>query len=90
MKRIPTITENTCFGDLLGDPRLADTLKPLIKSYLHIEKEEKSKASAADTEKMYMEWLRYTPLRGVVNMGDGSFDHEKLAKVIQALQNKIS
>ncbi len=90
MKRIPAITENTCFGDLLGDPRLADTLKPLIKSYLHIEKEEKSKASAADTEKMYMEWLRYTPLRGVVNMGDGSFDHEKLAKVIQALQNKIS
>ena len=89
MKRTLTITENTCFGDLFGDPRLTDTLKPLVKSYLHIDKEEKNKASS-DVEKKYQEALMYAPLRGVVNMGDGTFDHEKLSKVIQALQNKIN
>lgn len=90
MKRTPTITENTCFGDLFGDPRLSETLKPLVRSYLHIDREEKTKGSSADIEKKYQEGLRYAPLRGVVNMGDGTYDHEKLAKVIQALQNKIS
>ncbi len=89
VKRIPTITENTCFGDIMNDPRLTDAIKPLLKSYLHIEQEDKPKSSNAAYEKLYQEYLKYAPLRGVVAMGDGTYDHEKLAKAIKTLQSKL-
>ncbi len=90
IKRVPVITENTCFGDLMGDPKVADILRPLVNSYLHIDKKEKTKASDAANDKMYQEILRFAPLRGVISLGDGEYDHEKLAKVITALQSKLT
>ena len=81
-----TITENTCFGDLLGDPKYADVLKPLINSYLHIDKKEKPKSSDAISDRMAQEMLKFTPLRCVISFGDGEYDHEKLARAIKNLQ----
>ena len=84
-----TISENTCFGDLMGRPELADDLKPLINSYLHVDKKDKSKGTEAISDKMIEEMLRFSPLRGVISFGDGEYDHEKLAKVIKTMQSKI-
>ena len=89
MKRIPTVTENTCIGDLMNDPRLTDILRPVVNSYLHIDKKEKTKSADAINDKMNRELLRFSPLRGVISLGDGEFDHEKLAKVIQMLQSRM-
>ncbi|MCR5747694.1 MAG: glycoside hydrolase family 3 C-terminal domain-containing protein, partial [Lachnospiraceae bacterium] len=78
-QRIPMkISENTCMGDLMGDPRYEEILKPLIRSYMHIDTKEKAKANEAITDKMGQELLKYSPLRGVISMGDGVYDHEKL------------
>ena len=84
-----TITENTCFGDIIGRPELAEDLKPLIDSYMHADKKDKNKGSEAISDKMIEEMLRFSPLRGVISFGDGEYDHEKLAKVIKAMQAKI-
>lgn len=84
-----TISENTCFGDLMGRPELADDLKPLINSYLHVDKKDKSKGTEAISDKMIEEMLRFSPLRGVISFGDGEYDHEKLAKVIKTMQSKL-
>ena len=81
-----TITENTCFGDLLGDPKYADALKPLINSYMHIDKKEKPKSSDAISDRMAQEMLKFIPLRCVISFGDGEYDHEKLARAIKTLQ----
>ena len=83
------ITENTCFGDLMEKPELEEALKPLICSYLHIDKKEKRKAGDLVNDKMTRELLRYSPLRGVISLGDGLYDHEKLARAIKELQSKV-
>ncbi|MBO4336919.1 MAG: glycoside hydrolase family 3 C-terminal domain-containing protein, partial [Lachnospiraceae bacterium] len=88
-KKVPVITENTCFGDLMGDPRVADELRPLVLSYLHLDKKDKAKANDPSNDKKYKEILQFAPLRGVIGMGDGEYDHEKLAKVIKSLQSKL-
>lgn len=88
-KRPMMITENTCVGDLMGDPRLTDELRPLVLSYLHIDKKEKIKAADVVMNKKHQELLKFSPLRGVIGMGDGEYDHEKLAKAIKAMQNKL-
>ena len=85
-KRPMTITENTCFGDLMGDPAFEEVLRPLICSYMHIDKKDKPKTSDAMNEKMATEGLRFAPLRGVICFGEGDYDHEKLARVIKSLQ----
>ena len=33
--------------------------------------------------------LGFSPLRSVISFGDGEYDHEKLAKAIKAMQNKL-
>lgn len=88
-KPVFTITENTCFGDLMQDARLGDILKPLVNSYFHMDKSDKGKGSAAISDKMAGELLRYSPLRGVISFGDGQYDHEELAKAIKAMQNRL-
>ena len=84
------ITENTCFGDLMDIPELADALKPLINSYFHIDKKDKGKAGDAINDKMARELLRFSPLRGVISFGDSEYDHEKLAKVIKVMQERLN
>ncbi|MCR5775578.1 MAG: glycoside hydrolase family 3 C-terminal domain-containing protein, partial [Lachnospiraceae bacterium] len=81
------ITENTCFGDLMGDSRFDEALRPLIRSYLHMDRKDKVRVTDAITDKMGKELLRFSPLRGVISMGDGEYDHKKLAKAIRTLQD---
>lgn len=88
-KRPIIITENTCVGDLMDDPRLTEELRPLVLSYLHIDKKEKIKAADVVLNKKHQELLKFSPLRGVIGMGDGEYDHEKLAKAIKAMQSKL-
>lgn len=88
-RRPMTITENTCFGDLLKIPEIAGELRPVINSYLHKEKKDRPKSSEAISEKMEQEMLGFSPLRSVISFGDGEYDHEKLAKAIKAMQNKL-
>ena len=63
-----------------------EVLRPLICSYMHIDKKDKPKTSDAMNEKMATEGLRFAPLRGVICFGEGDYDHEKLARVIKSLQ----
>ena len=87
--RLPcTVSENTCFGDLMGDPALSEILKPVIDSYMHRSDKPRAKTDAI-SEKMEEEMLRYTPLRGVISFGDGAYDHEKLGKTIKNLQDAL-
>jgi beta-glucosidase len=88
-RRPMTITENTCFGDLLKIPEIAGELRPVVNSYLHKEKKDRPKSSEAISEKMEQEMLAFSPLRSVISFGDGEYDHEKLAKAIKAMQNKL-
>ena len=39
---------------------------------------------------MAKELLRFSPLRGVISFGDSEYDHEKLAKVIKVMQEKLN
>lgn len=84
-KKLPmTISENTLFGDLMYDPKYSEVLKPVLISHLHLDK--KTKAVDVLNDKHTMDCLRYSPLRSVICFGDGDYDHERLAKVIKALQ----
>ncbi len=87
--RLPNvINENTCFGDLMDDPKCVEALRPLIDSYMHTSEKPKSKANDVVSDKMAAEMLKYMPLRGVISFGEGDYDHEKLARVIRTLQEK--
>lgn len=81
------VTLDTTVGDVLRIPGAAETLQPMMQSFMDMEIGGDDCMGSA-TQEMMEAMLRYMPLRAMVSLGDGNVTFCQLEDIVEAI-NKL-
>ena len=89
-------TLDSCFGDIMENPKAAAILAPLssmagaIAPIASEDAEEGNVSSSAISKEMMMAMMRYMPLRGIISFSGGRLSLSDMEKMVEEMNNAVN